>query len=173
VDGDSTVSDGLDAWLPPLLRLEDYGGDWESYIEAVYLGFRSDFVISCPSIQGRRWAVKRHPLVNGREATFQHLVSVGADEEQRLPDLRRCERIRWPRAVIDALGTQRVVAWANERRRDRRVVIALPDFTYAVILADRGDHIMLWTAYVVDKAYRRKQMQAEWERSGGEDPLKG
>lgn len=122
---------------------------------------------------GRRWAVKRHPLVNGREATFQHLVSEGDDEGQRLPDLRRCERIRWPRAIIDALGTHRVVAWANERRGDRRVVIALPDFTYAVILADRGDHIMLWTAYVVDKAYRRKQMRAERERSGGEDPLKG
>ena len=30
---------------------------------------------------------------------------------------------------------------------------------------------MLWTAYVVDEAYRRKQMRAEWERSGGEDPL--
>jgi len=120
---------------------------------------------------GRRWAVKRHPLVNGREATFQHLVSEGADESERMPDLRRCERIRWPRAIIDALGTHRVVAWANERRGDRRVVIALPDFTYAVILADRGDHIMLWTAYSVDAAYRRKQMRAEWERSGGEDPL--
>jgi len=90
-----------------------------------------------------------------------------------LPDLRRCERIRWPRAIIDALGTHRVAAWANERRGDRRVVIALPDFTYAVILADRGDYIMLWTAYSVDAAYRRKQMRAEWERSGGEDPLKG
>jgi hypothetical protein len=34
-------------------------------------------------------------------------------------------------------------------------------------------HFMLWTAYVVDKAYRRRQMRAEWERSDGEDPLKG
>jgi hypothetical protein len=112
-------------------------------------------------------------LVNGREATFQHLVSKGREESKRMPDLRRCERIRWPRAIIDALGTHCVVAWANERRGDRRVVIALPDFTYAVILADRGDHIMLWTAYVVDEAYRRKQMRAEWKRSGGGDPLKG
>jgi hypothetical protein len=167
------VSVGPEAWLPPLLRLEDYGGDWEAYIEAAYLGFRADFIATRPSITGRRWAVKRHPLVNRREATFQHLVSEGADEGERLPDLRRCERIRWPRAIIDALGTHRVVAWANERRGDRRIVIALPDFTYAVILADRGDHIMLWTAYVVDEAYRRKQMRAEWERSGGEDPLKG
>jgi hypothetical protein len=65
------------------------------------------------------------------------------------------------------------MVWASTRHRNRRVVIALPGFTYAVILADRGDHIMLWTAYVVDEAYRRRQMRAEWERSGGEDPLKG
>ena len=65
------------------------------------------------------------------------------------------------------------MVWANTRHRNRRVVIALPDFTYAVILADRGAHIMLQTTYVVDEAYLRKQMRAEWERSGGEDPLKG
>jgi hypothetical protein len=75
--------------------------------------------------------------------------------------------------IIDALGTDRVVAWGNERRGDRRVVVALPDFSYAVILADRGDHIMLWTAYPVDAAYRRKQMRRECEASGGKDPLKG
>ena len=173
MDSVATVSAGPEAWLPSLLRLEDYGGDWEAYIEAAHLGFRADFIATRPSIPGRRWAVKRHPLVNGREATFQHLVSEGVDEGERLPDLRRCERIRWPRAIIDALGTHRVVAWPNERRGDRRIVVALPDFTHAVILADRGDHIMLWTAYVVDEAYRRKQMRAEWERSGGEDPLKG
>lgn len=167
------MNDEPDEWLPPLLRLEDHGGDWEAYIEAVYLGFRADFITSHPSVRGRRWAMKRHPLVNGREATFQHIVSEGAYESERLPDLRRCERIRWPRAIVDALGTPRVVAWSNKRGRDRRVVIALPDFTYAVILADRGDHILLWTAYVVENTYRRKQMRAEWERSGGEDPLKG
>lgn len=167
------MSSSGDSWLPGILRLEDYGGDWERYLEAVYLGFRADFVASRPHVSGRRWAVKRHPLVCGREATFWHLISEGRVEAERLPDLRRCERIRWPRALIDSLGTNRVVAWANERRGDRRVVIALPDFSYAVILADRGDHIMLWTAYCVDEPYRRKQMRAEWRRLGGEDPLKG
>ena len=60
------------------------------------------------------------------------------------------------------------MVWANTRHRNRRVVITLPGFTYAVILADRGDHIMLWTAYVVDEAYRRKQM-----RVGGGEKWRG
>ena len=54
------------------------------------------------------------------------------------------------------------MVWASMRHRDRRIVIALPDLTYAVILADRGDHIMLWTACVVDASDRRKRMQIEW-----------
>jgi len=167
------VSSAGDAWLPSLIELDDYGGDWERYVEEVYLGFRADFIASRPRIPGRRWAVKRHPLIKGREATFWHLVSEGRVEDERLPDLRRCERIRWPRAMIDALGTDRIVAWANRRRGECRVVIALPDFSYAVVLADRGDYIMLWTAYTIDEGYRRKQMKAEWRRWGGGDLLKG
>lgn len=54
------------------------------------------------------------------------------------------------------------MVWASMRHRDRRIVIALPDLTYAVILADRGNHIMLWTACVVDASDRRKRMQIEW-----------
>lgn len=162
-----------DSWLPSLLCLEDFGGDWERYVEAVYDAFKADFIATRPHVPSRRWAVKRHPLVAGREATFWHLVSEGSVEDERLPDLRRCERIRWPRAIIYALGSERVKAWPNERKRDRRIVIALPDFSYAVILADRKDYIMLWTAYCVDEGYRRKQMRREWERYAGYDPLKG
>ena len=167
------MSSATDAWLPGLVRLDDYHGDRERYIEVVCLGLHADFIAPRPRIAGRRWAVKRHPLVKGREATFWHLVTEGRDENERLPDPRRCERIRWPRAMIDALGTDRIVAWADRRRRECRVVIALPDFSYAVVLADRGDYIMLWTADTIDEGYRRKQMKAEWRRWGGGDLLKG
>jgi len=58
------------------------------------------------------------------------------------------------------------------RHRDRRIVIALPDFTYAVILADRGDHIMLWTAYVVDASDRRKRCGLRGREVAGKTPSK-
>ncbi|MNH30689.1 hypothetical protein D3C79_909980 [compost metagenome] len=45
----------------------------------------------------KRLGLKRHPVIQGKEATFWHMISEGNDEAERLPDLRRCERIRWPR----------------------------------------------------------------------------
>ena len=48
-------------WLPPLLLMEDYGGNWEHYFSAVYAVFAADFVDSKPMFQGRRLGLKRHP----------------------------------------------------------------------------------------------------------------
>ena len=87
-------------WLPPLVLLRDHGGEWERYLEAVYAWFKQDFINSKPVFQGRRLGLKRHPLTDGKEGTFWHMTSEGQDEENRLPDLRRCERIRWKVAKV-------------------------------------------------------------------------
>jgi hypothetical protein len=63
--------------LPDLVRLEDYHGDWNSYIEGVYQYFRQDFIQSSPSWPGRRWSLKRAPIRDGKEATFWHIVQEG------------------------------------------------------------------------------------------------
>lgn len=150
-------------WLPPLVRLQDHGGNWEAYLEAVYHGFRRDFFTSQPRIDGYRWTIKRLPISKGKEETFWHITSEGRDEATRIPSLIRCERIRWPRAMIDALGTTRVVSWENCRGREQRLLIALPDFSYLVVLAIRGDNkVMLWTAY--DVQYRNARATLEKER---------
>ena len=152
-------------WLPALMLMADYGG-WDKYLEALYAGFREDFMETLPPFQERRLGLKRHPIENGKEATFWHMISEGRTEADRVPDLRRCERIRWPRQLIEETGRKdpRVRWWPNVRNRERRVVIALTDFTYAVVLADRGDYLLPWTAYVVH-GWQREQFRKEWERS--------
>ena len=157
-----------DDWLPALLLLDDYGGDWQRYIEAVYDAFVWDFVDSKPTIQAKRFALKRHPLLQDKEATFWHITSEGAKEDERVPDLRRCERIRWPRALIEASGTAKVAEWVQERRNkqgvmEKRLVIALPDFSYLVILSDRGEYVLLWTAYVLEYENQRRKYRSEYE----------
>ena len=109
------MSDAPD-WLPPLISLGDYGGDWGAYLEAVYECFKQDFVYGKPVFQGRRLGLKRHPLSHGKEATFWHMIQEGAVEEDRTPDLRRCERIRWPRPTIEHDGDDAVKVWRNRRR---------------------------------------------------------
>lgn len=80
--------------LPDLVLLESFEGNWDRYIEAVYQYFKKDFVDSRPLFRKKRMGLKKHPLENGKEATFYHFTSEGNDESDRKPDLRRCERIR-------------------------------------------------------------------------------
>jgi hypothetical protein len=140
-----------------------YDGDWEQYLAAIYAVFRRDFVLSRPNFAGRRLGLKRLPLEGGKEATFWHFISEGKDEETRLPDLRRCERIAWIRPMIEAVGTVKVLAWPAARKNEKRIQVCLLDFSYMVVLADRGDYLLPWTAFMIDHEYRRQALKREYE----------
>lgn len=156
-----------EAWLPPLVTLDQHGGDWPTYLTAIYALFTRDFLASKPRFPGKRMGLKRLPIRDGKEATFWHLVSEGKVEEERLPDLRRCERIGWPRPMIDELtafrrGGARVHCWVQPRPGVRRIVIAAQDFSYVVILDDRGDFVLPWTAFYVHHTHQRDRFRREW-----------
>lgn len=140
-----------DDWLPPLMEFNDYGGDWNDYLDAIYAAFRKDFVTYKPSFRGRRLGLKRHPEYDGKEATFWHMTSEGSVEEERIPDFRRCERIRWPRPLIEHEAEPEVLVWIEPRgANDDRIHIYLPDERYLVVLADRGSYILPWTAFYIE-----------------------
>ncbi len=153
-------------WLPALFLLADHNGNWTTYLDALYEQFRIDFVHTSPTFRGSRLGLKRHPLTNGREATFWHFISEGKIEEFRNFDELRCERIGWPRPIIDQATEQRLPVWWEERRGERRIVIALPDFSYMVVLAERntpnGIMYLPWTAYHVLEGHRRKRNMRIW-----------
>lgn len=150
-------------WLPPLVLFSDYGHNWHTYLAAVYAWFKNDFIDNQPVFRGRRLGLKRHPVGNGKEATFWHMIQEGKDEENRIPDFRRCERIRWPRPVIEHDGDQAIKIWRNWRGSEERVCLWLVPENYVVILADRGDYILPWTAYLVEQPHRQRKMQKEYE----------
>ena len=154
-------------WLPPLVLFQDSGGDWDCYVELLYKWFSEDFLQSKPAWPGKRVQLKRYPLSQGKEATFWHMVSTGDNEDSRLPDLRRCERIRWPQPVMEAFSgghshpTSPIVWWKSERRGESRFLIAPPDFSYLVVVADRGDYVLPWTHFVVEQAHRQVKLRRE------------
>lgn len=155
-------------WLPPLVLLEGAGGDWNTYEDVLYGCFRADFIESKPRWPGKRVGLKRHPLSKGKEATFWHFISEGISEEARTVDVRRCERIRWPRAMMDAFQARqpqeadRILWWQSQRGNETRYVLTLPDFSYVVVVADRGEFVLPWTAYCVEREHRRSKLSKEY-----------
>ena len=150
-------------WLPPLVFLQNYDDDWKQYIEAVYAYFRNAFIDSKPRFGHRTIGLKRYPLLDEKEATFWHITSEGKEEDKRIPDLRRCERIRWPRPLIEHYTNKAIRYWINKRRQERRIVLWFYEQDYVVVLADRKKYILLWTAYMVSYKHTREKLLKDYE----------
>ncbi|TAF12190.1 MAG: hypothetical protein EAZ77_00385 [Nostocales cyanobacterium] len=151
------------SWLPPLVLFNDYGGNWEVYLEAIYSIFKTDFIDSKPNFKGIRFSLKRHPLFQDKEATFWHVTSEGSQETERIPDFRRCERIRWLRPIIENAEDPAIKLWENDRKGEKRICLWLEAEEYLVILAKREEYVLLWTAYLVTQAHRKRKLQKEYE----------
>jgi len=65
--------------------------------------------------------------------------------------------------MMEALESNSGVWWRKERKGAGRMLIALLDFSYVVVLADRGEYILLWTAYCVEQEHRRRKLRIEYK----------
>ena len=144
--------------LPQLIFLEDYKGNFSLFNEAVYAIFKNDFVKSRPVFQNKRLGLKAHPLIDGKEYTYYHFTHSGNIETERIPDLRRMERIGFPKPMIDFSDDTNLKVWRNKRGTSERILILHEAERYLVILEDRQKYILPWTAYLVDDNSRLRRL---------------
>ena len=157
---------GPPVWLPALVTLGAHGGNWAAYEAAVYAVFRRDFITSAPTFQGLRIGLRRDPKYKNREWAFWHIVQEGDKEEYRTPDLRRCERIGWIRAIIEHATDPQVKVWENDRHGKRRILLWLDSQNFLVVLAPHENrYAMLVTAYPTDRGHTRRKLQQEYEQA--------
>ena len=160
------------SWLPPLILLNDYGGDWSKYVEAIYERFNEDLLTNQPKYDGKWVRCRRDPIYDGKYAGFWHCVSEGNDEANRIPDLRRCERIGWVRAVImNAASAHEIDEWKNVRQREIRNLLWFRE-EYLVVLAERTRkndgfrYVQLITAYHTPEESRKRKLRAKRDAAG-------
>lgn len=155
---------------PSLIPFE---GEWSAYEERIYEAFLDSFVR--PEIVFRGWPVKAQyrPAFRGKGFSFWHVISealspINRNEADRIPDLRRCERITWIAWAIGCASAQRpgFSWWRNQRRGETRVVIWAEAHDFAVVLAERGGYYVLKTAYYGIKPHRRRSFEAERDAFG-------
>lgn len=146
--------------LPDLLP---FHGEWHRYVDELYAVFVQEIVHGGLQFQGLPVKSQYRPPTDGKGFGFWHIVSNGPSEAERLPDLRRCERIRWVAWVIKNVESEPGISWwENKRGSNFHVVLWLEEEDFAVILAKRNGYFMLRSAYTVD-AHRKKSFRRERE----------
>lgn len=152
--------------LPDLIHFDDFDGDYERYIERVYEIFAQDFIQN--RLYFRRLPVrfKRLPEFQNRSCTFYHITHTGSDEQNRTPDLRRCERIGWVRPVIEQCDNWNLKVWEQLRKGKIRICIWLdlegePDLV--VILDKRSDCVLLWTVFTLTYEHEKRKKLREYQ----------
>jgi len=151
--------------LPDLILLEHFGGDWMNFYDFVYTCFREDFVKNpVRQFGGKRVGLKRLPLSDdNKEATFYHMTHEGKDEQNRQPDIRRMERIRWIKYMMINFESNQLKVWRNKRGASENILIYHEEEAYLLVLADRGDYILPWTAYPIEYSNQRQKLLREYE----------
>lgn len=149
--------------FPGLMYLEDFEGDFSKYFKAVYAVFENNFIKSQPDFQNIKVSAQKFPLVDGIHRTFYHITHEGEDEQDRKPDFRRMERIRFPKFCIENCPHQELLVWKNKRGKDTRILILNETETYLTVLTERKGYYLFWTAYFIEQAHQIKKLKKEYE----------
>ena len=139
--------------LPDLVFFES---DWSSYEDCLYQIFLTDIVNAKLCFKGLPISCQYRPATKDKHFGFWHVISEGEVEDDRTPDLRRCERIRWIAYLITQVETNNDISWwENRRGTNKHVVIWHELENFVVILAKRKDYYLLKSAYYLDKSHRK------------------
>jgi len=153
--------------LPEMVLLENYGGDFRLYIDAVYRIFERDLIKGSPKFGSHFLKLKHNPLFQQRSYTFYHLTHKGEIESEREPDLHRCERIAWVKSTVENTEKWELKFWEQARNGKSRICIQLSvkdDVDYFVILDVRTNCILIWTAFLAEYAHDKRKKEKEYEK---------
>lgn len=157
--------------LPAIMPFNDYG-NWDKYIKALYTVFKRDFIDSKPNVGEVTFRLKYNPAFQDRAYTFYHMTHKGNDENERIPDLRRSERLPWCRYTIEHADAYKLRFWEEERKGHHRVCIWLKamnddgivdtENNYFVILEVRKDYVLPWTAFCANAPHQIRKKEKEY-----------
>lgn len=158
------------SWLPQPLNFIDYGSNQGRITAAAYAIFKNDFIDSSPECFGKKVIPNPNLMPDGSEECFWHLISQ-EHRNNRVFMVNRCERINWPRSIIENIDHQDVISWKTRHKgkksgkKDWRLKIALRDFSYIIILREQSKYYVLITAYPVDYPHNIMTLYYEYQNA--------
>ncbi|MDV3579079.1 hypothetical protein [Elizabethkingia anophelis] len=149
--------------FPELIGFSDFHGDFTLYFDAVYKVFHKSFIESQPLFRGLKVSAQKHPEVDGIHRTFYHITHEGEIENERTPDFRRMERIRFPKFCIESLPHDELLIWEKTIGKDNRIHILNEEEKYLVVLTERNGYYLFWTAFYIEENHTVRKKKKEYE----------
>jgi len=159
-------------WLPALVLYEDYA-NWKEYQDILYKIFSDDFKNSYPVFDGKRVKIRYNPMEFGREEGFYHVTCQDYKKNgERVPDFRRCERIRWVRQFIEHYqcnfeeceACEGIKVWEEDYHSNKRIHILLEEERYMVVVEKREKYCLLITAFYFDQDHGLRKKLKKYYR---------
>ncbi len=152
-----------------LPEIYEFHGDWSSYVEELYDIYLDD-IVNNSSLRFDSLPIRTRfkPLTDNKGYGFWHIISDGEEEDDRVPDMRRCECLPWvSHCISKALRPPAPIHWWKNKRGTNTHIIILSEVEgFVVVLAQRKGYNLLKTAYF-PTSYRLKSMKKERDKYWG------
>ncbi|MCX5991269.1 MAG: hypothetical protein NTZ04_02910 [Chloroflexi bacterium] len=150
-------------WLPDLFPVDPW---ISTTYEALYRLFQKDFVESQPVYKGQTvWIFPEKE--DGKEKIFWHLTTRDEKEAgERLPDLRRSERLPWVRPMLNQTERPEALAWDYEEGDGTvKTYVWLENYDFVVILKKYPNTSRrLITSFWVEYGNAKTKLRKKYER---------
>lgn len=168
------MSNFICKWLPPLISNTSFE-DWKEFADYCYSLFKRDFIDTKPLFLGKSVNIRKHPLQEDKEQGFSHCTSFdptkkSADPNDRIDDIKRYERIEWPRKIIenyscsDHCECNHIKMWREPWKSYDRVHLLFQDVKYLVIIEERETYNLLVSAFYFHYDHQLDKKLKKYER---------
>jgi hypothetical protein len=161
------MADELPEPLPALVRLADHGGD-ERYFDVLFAVFLREVVDAGFTFRGLPIRFRFKPDTDGKHFAFWHFITggkAGDREEDRIPDMRRCELVPWVGWLLRHAETfSGIRSWEEKRGSQPDVLFWLHEHDFVVVISQRDGYYLFKTAYPV-QAHKWRSLEREWVRA--------
>lgn len=144
----------------------NFDGNWNQYEENL-INYFYQFMYNQKIIYSdKKVSLRRHPEYNDNPGSFYHLTCKGnntnSTEEEREPDLRRCERLHWIKPIIEEdhenlCPKDCVRIYEKRHNGDNTINFLFEEGRFLVVLAKRNGYYLLKTAFYIEYDNRLKR----------------
>lgn len=150
--------------------------DWNGYLENLYdTVFVPDFLNSCPKFKGLRVFIRKEPRDGRWEHGFTHMTHedyrhTSRDPNDRVPDLRRTERLNWVRKIIERYpcavenSCGEIWYWEEMFRGRVRCNLLYASEKFLIVLEKAKDVYFIITSFYLDTDWAFEKRRRKYEK---------